>query len=518
MRLPIIAATAGIAVLVAGGVYYGLEMYPQRQLRASIDQMLTRLPPGTTVTYKDARYSVATRTAVISGIVVRGNMAGQTPNPLDITIETIETANPNLAFAEIWDQAVANPAAMSMDTDLPVADSIAIKGLNAQAQGFTLTQDSLRIEKPRVYPGVLLHPGVPALRDLPNLMASPGTPPKPDDLAAMARLQAAYFLGSSNDGYQTKTIKLTIAAPAMNLAYDIRGMTSTGQDHGIMKGGKIDGISVNAADLGSFSFDSASTGPIDVRDAATRLVKGEPLSLALLDQVKIGRFEYSGVAATIPNQPPFKLGGMSIGPIAFAQGMPVTGGMGWTDLKVTAAQMPDATSREAFKQSGLDSATISFAVAYDWDVASKTATIRDTVLKVNELGTLTLNAIVTNLGPPPSPPDRAQLSKATLVLTDATLVERAIKVAAAQSGATPAAFKTQFIAQTKQQAAAMDKSGNKFMASLMTAVVDFVNDPRRLTIQLTPLTPIPVMTLQRVLADPARFGPRLGMTATVGPK
>ena len=518
MRLPIIAAAAGVAVLAAGGIYYGVEIYPQRQLRAGIDQMLTKLPPGTTVTYNDARYSVASRTVVISGIVVHSDLAGQAAKPIDVTIDTIETTNPNLAFSEVWDKAVANPAAFNMDTDLPVADSIAIKGIKAQAQAFTLTQDSMRIEKPRVYPGVLLHQGVPSLRDLQTMMATPGTPPKIEDLAAMARLQAAYFLGSSNDGYQTNAVKLTISAPAMNLTYDVKGISSTGQDHGILKGGKADGISVSGADLGSFVFDSVSAGPIDVRDAATRLVKGEALSPALLDQVKIGRFEYSGINMSVVSQPPFRMGGMFLGPIAFAQGMPVTGGMGWTDLRVTAAQMPDATAREAFKQSGLDSATISFAVAYDWDVTNKTATIRDTVLKVNELGTLTLNAIVTNLGPPPSAPDRAALSKATLVLTDGSLVERALKVAAAQSGAQPAAFKTQFIAQTKQQAAALDKSGNKVMASLMNAVVDFVSDPRRLTIQLSPPTPIPVMTLQRVLADPNRFGPRLGLTATVTPK
>ncbi len=518
MRLPIIAAIAGVAVLAAGGIYYGIAMYPQRQLRMGIDQMLAKLPAGTTVTYQDARYSVASRTVVISGIVVHSDLAGKAGKPLDVTIDTIETTNPNLAFSEIWDKAVANPAAFDMDTGLPVADRIAIKGINARAEAFTLTQESTRIEKPRVYPGVLLHPGVPSLRDLQTMMGTSGTPPKIEDLAAMARLQAAYFLGSSNDGYQTAALKLTIAAPAMNLAYDVKGISGTGQDHGILKGGKIDGISVSGAGLGSFTFDAVSTGPIDVRDAATRIVKGEALSLALLDQVKIGRFEYSGVNMTVAGQPPFQLGGMFLGPIAFAQGMPVTGGMGWTDLRVTAAQMPDANAREAFKQSGLDSATISFAAAYDWDVANKTATIRDTVLKVNELGTLTLNAIVTNLGPPPSPPDRAALSKATLVLTDASLVERALKVAAAQSGAQPAAFKTQFIAQTKQQAAALDKSGNKVMASLMNAVVDFVSDPRRLTIQLSPPTPIPVMTLQRVLADPNRFGPRLGLTATVTPK
>ena len=61
--------------------------------------------------------------------------------------------------------------------------------------------------------------------------------------------------------------------------------------------------------------------------------------------------------------------------------------------------MPDAASKDAFDKLGLENLTISFALIYDWNVADKKLTVHDTMLKVNELGTLTLSVDFTNIAP-----------------------------------------------------------------------------------------------------------------------
>ena len=129
----------------------------------------------------------------------------------------------------------------------------------------------------------------------------------------------------------------------------------------------------------------------------TRIVNGEALSAALLNGIKIGRIEYVGITVQPPDKPSVHVGAFSIGPVAFAQGLPVSGALAFQDIGISRSQLPDPKAQDGFTKLGLETITLSLALSYDWDVAQQRATIHDTMLKVNELGTITVSADLTNV-------------------------------------------------------------------------------------------------------------------------
>src|SRR5271157_3943110 len=149
MRTSVVIAVVGVLALAAGGAYYGLEVHPQQQFRADLDQTLATLPAGTTATYKDAHYSVLSKQAVVTGLTLHGQIAGPSPQPIEVTIDSIETTNPNLDFARAWADATAHTATLAPDTALAVADTIAVKGVIVHSALISGTTETARIDKLR---------------------------------------------------------------------------------------------------------------------------------------------------------------------------------------------------------------------------------------------------------------------------------------------------------------------------------------------------------------------------------
>src|SRR5690242_9075088 len=120
---------AFVVVVIAGaGGYYGwtdLHENIGEQVRAGLDQWIKTLPPEYAVTYKTVDYNVATDTATLGGLTAKG-----TGNqPFDVVIDQVEVSKPAKDFSAAWAQAVAAPAALAPDKALPVAGSIAVKGV-----------------------------------------------------------------------------------------------------------------------------------------------------------------------------------------------------------------------------------------------------------------------------------------------------------------------------------------------------------------------------------------------------
>jgi hypothetical protein len=193
--------------------------------------------------------------------------------------------------------------------------------------------------------------------------------------------------------------------------------------------------------------------------------------------------------------------------------MPVVGQMGLTDFAVSRAQMPNDEARDVFAKLGLETMTVSFALAYDWDVAKQSASVHDTMLKVNELGTLTFATDVTSLAPNVAALTQASLAHAKLRYDDASLADRLLRMGAAQSGADPEAFRQQIAGMVLAQSAAIGGGSPAILAAGKSAGA-FINSPHSLTIELSPPAPVPVMTLESQAGDPAGLAATLGLAVT----
>jgi hypothetical protein len=517
MRAWMVIAVAAVLGVAAAGSYYGLEIYPQQLFRENLDRTLATLPPGTTATYKTAHYSVLSHRAVVTGWTVHGAIPADPPVPFDITADSVETENPNADFAAAWGRAITNPAAFGPDTALPVADSIAIKGLTIHSAAINATYETAGATKLRLYPWALLHEGMPSWADVQASLAPRSSPPEQNELRAILRVEAAAVMGVGLDSHALGATKITETFPGADIEFDIHKLTAGTFDRGVMQGGVVDGMTFSGKTLGTVSFDRIAVGAVDMRQPMTQLINGEALSLALLDGVKIGRVEYIGLTAQPPDKPAFHVGRFWLGPVAFTQGMPVTGELGWSDFSISKAQLPEERSRDAFDLLGLETMTISFAVAYDWDVSGQHATVRDTVLKINELGTISLAVELTGVAAGPTALMRARLAHARLRFDDASLVDRLLRAGARQSGTDPAAYRQVIEAMVRQQASTIGGSTQAISAAGQ-AVSDFIAAPSSLTIELAPPTPVPLIALKGLSAAPSEAAATLGVTVSANQK
>jgi hypothetical protein len=513
MRTSVVAAVAGVLVLAAGAGYYGHEVYLQQRFRTGLDQTLAALPPHTIATYKDAHYSVLSHHAVVTGLTLHAEIAGQTPQQIDITIDSIETENPNLDLPSSWNKAVADKAAFTSEMALPVADSITVNGVTVHSAAITMTEDSFRIDKLRVYPWAFLHDGMPALEEIRTSLAPRSQPPTLADLQPLLRAEAAVMLGIAYDAYHAGTMKVAATLPAIEIAYAVNHMTGDGFDRGVMKGGSAEGITGNSTKSGTFSVDRIAMGASDFREPMTRIVNGEALSPALLNGVRIGRIEYGGITVQPPGQPPFHVGSLSIGPVAFAQGMPVSATLAWQDISVSRSQLPDGKARDAFTKLGLETTTTSFALSYDWDVAQQRASLHDTMLKVNELGAITVSADLTNVVANVASLNQTQLAHARLRFEDASLVDRLLRAGAAQAGVDPTAYRQQ-IAGMMRQPSGKAGENSPLLAAVGQTLGDFITSPHSLTVELSPPAPVSFISLQRAATVPATLADMLGLAVS----
>jgi hypothetical protein len=511
MRTPIVAAAVVLLALAAGGGYYGLEIFPQQPFRAGLDQALASLPPGTNAAYKDAHYSTVTRQAVVTGFTMHGEIAGNPPRPFDLAIDSIETTNPNLDLSNTWSKFAANPAAIPPDATIAVADAIIVRGVTIRSAIINATEQSVAISHASLHPWALLQPGMPSWQDITASLTPRSQPPSMADLQPLLRAEAAAILGVAYDAYEAGPVQATETLPGAGIAFEVKKLTGSGFDRGVIKGGTAEGLTVKGPTLGAFSVDRLAVGATDIREPLTRIINGEPPSPAMLNGSHFGRVEYTGIIAQPPRMAATQVGAFSLGPVGFARGMPVSGELAWSDIRISRSQMPDDQSRDAFDKLGLDAITISFAAAYDWNVANQQASLHDTMLKVNELGTLTIKADVTNLAPDVAAFGLARLAHARLRFEDASLVERLLRIGAARTGTDPAAFRAQIAAMARQQSVAMG-GGNPMVVAAGQSAADFVNASHSLTIELSPPAPVALAALQGAAADPAQLATILGLT------
>jgi hypothetical protein len=507
MRPSIVIAAVAVAAFAAGAGYYGLEVYPQQQFRAGLDQTIANLPPGTTATFKDAHYSVLSHLATVTGVTVHTAVPGDQPRQIDITIESVESTNPNLDFSNAWTRAKLNPTAFTPDTSLPISDSVLVKGVTLHSDLIDTSQDLVRVDKPRLYPWALLHDGLPTWPEFVAALTPKSQPPDPAAILAVLRAESAWMLGIAYDNYGVDVMKIAVKGPEIQFAYNVRKASGGVFDRGIINGGTIEGVTVTGNKVGAFSMDRATMGAIDLREPMTRIVNGEILSAALLNGIRVGRIEYTGITVQPPGQAPFHGGGFSIGPMAFDQGMPVSAEFGWKDFSISRAQITDPKGQDAFDKLGLQSMNTSFAMAYDWDLAKKHLAVHDTTLKIDELGTLTLSADLTNVAPGALGAVGARLAHGLVRFVDASLTDRMLHLAAAQTGADPAAFRKQMEDLVAKQSVAYGPA----MVAPGNAVSDFIASPKSLTIELAPPAPVPVMALQGAAKAPAALVTLLGL-------
>jgi hypothetical protein len=498
----------GLAVLVVAGVaYWGLGAYFDSRLRAALDQSLHALPPGYAITYQTASYSPLGGQAEIGGVALRITLA---TGVFDGSIDHLVLVRPNFAAADRWTDAAAHPTAWPMDEALPVADEIRLQGFHLQSALQTIDLDSEHLVGLRLYPAALLHPNLPALKDIVGGI-QPGQPPSPALMLDLARFEGALVLGVGWDRQEVLGLKASgktlpsAALPDQPFSYDVARATSTTLDRGVWQDMVAEGIAFSGVSGGAAKVGRVEFGGIDVRQVAARVLDATALAPALFDGLTVKRVDYADLAIQPSAGAPVSLDELSLSDLAVAQGEPVSAAIEVKGLRLDPNAMAQPTLAALAGQLGLDHLTLGIGFAFERDVATGRARVHDTFLKVEELGAVDLEASLVD-DPLGADPATVKLAKAVLHYRDASLADRILRLMA--RGGDPEQARNELILIARQQGEALGPD----LAATTAAVVAFLQRPVSLTIGLSPAQPLPFATLAAARAlPPAQIAGLLGL-------
>jgi len=514
MRKGIIAGAVIAAIALAGGAYYGVAVYPTKAFRAALDQAASALPAGTRVSYRDARYSFTSGGASITGIAVHRD----TPDPFDLSIDTIEVTKPALDFAAAWKEAASHPTAVAPDLGLRLADAATASGVSYHAADGTLAVRSIAIDRPCVHPWALLHPGVPSLGEArADLLARPQVTGI-TDLTPQLRAASSELLGIAYDGYVVTDLAASVHLPAMrsvparDIAYAVAKMTVGAFDRGNLASFLAETITVTAAELGSAKIDRIAVADLRMQATLMRWIEGE-VSPASFDGLTLKRLEYGPLTVQPAGGAATTLGTFSLANVAFADGAPVAADMAIDGLRVNLAQIAAVTGSDLGNTLGIDTLELKLALSYKWDVEQRRLTVANAAIAAKGLGALTLSFELDDAAPGAHLETSARLAHALLHYEDASLLKRALAVAAARINSDADGLRQHLIAEAGEMAAAA--AGNDAVIAASHAVADFLAAPRSLTVELAPPQPVKLLTLiAGMLIPPPRLAAMLGLAVS----
>jgi len=496
----------GAGVLIALGlVAWGGSFYFDQAVRDGLDQSIQRLPPGYKVTYKTASYSPLTGKAEVGGIEIHVSL---TSGLFDGSIDQIELVRPNVKLADGWNDAVANPTAWRPDQALPVADQILLRGLHVQSAFQTVDVDTERLDGGKLYPAALLHPGLPAFGTLLGGFQV-GQKPSEEMIFAMFRLEAAFALGFGCDRWENigfrasgKTLP-NAELSEQSFTYEIAQLTASGLDRGVWQSLTGEDVAFSSTATGTVKLGRLAFSALDIRAVATRLLDATALAPALFDGLSLKRLDYADMTVQSTVGVPLSLEDFTLADVVVAQGEPVSATLQLKGLRLTEAQMTDPAQSAFFTQLGIDHVTVGLGFAFDRDVATGRASVHDTYLKLDELGSLDLSADLVGM-PIGANPLGAKLAKARLHYRDASLADRLLRLMA--RGGDPEQARGELILIARQQ-------GETFGPDLTAALVAFLQKPAALTAELVPPEPLPLAALAVVRTWPRdQLAKVLGLT------
>ncbi|MGH7056725.1 MAG: hypothetical protein ACREFZ_02425 [Acetobacteraceae bacterium] len=484
------------ATALAVALYVGLIAYPAAQLRHAIETAERALPPGTSLRYKNASYSV------FSGRATLHHVALQVSGPVDpdVTIDTVVLEHPSLSLAREWQRAKTNPTAFAPAESLPLAAGMTLTGIRIQIGKTERTIGMLHVEGLRVYPAALFHSGVPSWPEVESALNSAAPAQSLSGLVPIAHFAAAWALGVGYSAYSAENITGTIDVPATpdlaarHVSYHVATVSGLGNDRGIFGPSTAEQIVIHLGKpAGTFTIAEETTSGLRMRKPLERMLTATTLSPAMLDGFSLGHFALAGMSLKPPAAPALALGAFSLSDLRLEGGVPVSAAIAWHGVRVTSADMPTPEAETFFKLLGLDKLTIGLRAGYRWDLAQKTVSLDNWIVRITELGSLRASLSLADVSPTRDAVKVARLKHLVLRYTDASLAQRVLAAGAASDHTSPAAFRHNLIAAVRKQAQQFAVSPRLVEAA--DAIIAFIKAPHSLTITLAPPTPVPLASL-----------------------
>lgn len=275
---------------------------------------------------------------------------------------------------------------------------------------------------------------------------------------------------------------------AEEISYKLGHLILTGVDVGTAMQGVIAGTATEP-DFAKFRVDS-----YDLKDLAIGPQTGDKVTLASL-------------VATASD---------------YVDGIATRGTAKMTGFVFPTSIIGSPEDRQPFVDLGYDSLKLEMNLDYAFDPKAKSMDMKDFTIKLLEGGTLSLAFNFSDFDvqalqeasaamQPPLALLGAKVVKVTLGYTDDSLISRGLKLAAKEQGITP----EELMAQGKQIVAMQAEAApGPVTKTALEAVLKFLDNPKSLTIQLAPGTPVTFAEIGAKFEDLEGLAASLGLTVT----
>ncbi|HLO78472.1 MAG TPA: hypothetical protein VK196_18610 [Magnetospirillum sp.] len=307
-------------------------------------------------------------------------------------------------------------------------------------------------------------------------------------------------ISEQQDTVTTRLDKLTISKA---------GKTSVGQ----MLGSGVS-VEVNGAD-GRFVL-NANEMAVDQVESSD----GNPLTLGALNDsaaiptVNVKRFALTGVTLDAAGEKA-QLGEVFIADLVQRNKAPISLTMGLHGLVVDRNTLPDESSREGLTKLGYDKLLLNFDLSYAHAVETQRLSIKNASVSSDGVGKLSLSADLGGI-PALASDDPMQAMAATQMATlerlelryeDASLANRLLKAAAADSGMSEAQMKEMLLTELTQGA---EGEQVPLVKDVVNSAGAFLANPKSLTLQMQPAQPVAIAALMMGAGDPYAAAETLG--------
>ena len=221
-------------------------------------------------------------------------------------------------------------------------------------------------------------------------------------------------MGVGYDTYDAEATTIAETLSGIDIAYNVGKMSGGSFDRGVTQGGNGGDRRHRQPRVRNGLGGSSDHWPDRLTHGPDRAGQWRSAVARAAGRELVGRILSTGLWRNQPARPRAMRGASRSGQWRSPRVCLCQGKWRGRIVVISREQLPDATSRDAMEKIGLETMTVSFAASYDWNVAEKRMSLRDTMLKVNELGTVALSAELTNLAAEIADFGQARLAHARL--------------------------------------------------------------------------------------------------------
>lgn len=522
------------ALVLVGLGYYGLAIYPTRHFRTELDAAIAKLPAGYSAKVGSVRYSLSKHRAELKNVAIR------TKSGDGVEMDEAVIDDPAFDAADAWARAAATPATLKPEQVMALARHAELRGVRAQQGASTGSFGFVSLEAPRLYPWAILHPGAPSLGEFSNQIAALHRAEVelrdiPDDedtgsgdaldvigtrmaaaAAPLLRSEAALLLAVGFNALDIKDASVATPVPGRDAPSRIAfaSAETRNYDRGEQGASVVEKLVEDLGPNGTLTVERVSQAKLDSRAMLMRLIDGAPLTMQVLDGLRIQGLSMDEMSRT-QGARTHHIRNVSLDELAFDHGFLTSASFAISGLAITTAGLPKGDGRKLMRQFGLTTLTIGAGGAFHWDQTTRTATLRQLGLKIDELGSFDLSVDLTDVGPGSAPNSKGWgFAGATIRYVDGSLLDRLVGAKSARVRA-HAADKRQDLADMLLEELPPPGT-SRTMDDLGKAISAFAADPKSLTITSKPATPLPVAAIILLGASNLQeLLPRLGISATV---